>query len=120
MARVTSGFGSASSIRFLLVAILTVVAFTVRGEDDPAADSLPPIVEEEVGVPTDDGVVKVFVIPIEGQIGKPTLYVVRLEPLEQPSRRVAQEQLCRKLTSLGALTPAGKSLVIKVGNCPLK
>jgi len=45
---------------------------------------------------------------------------VRLEPLEQPSRRAAQEQLCRKLTSLGALTPAGKSLVVEVGNCPLK
>ncbi len=34
---------------------------------------------------------------------------VRLEPLEQPSRRAAQQQLCRKLTGLGALTPAGKS-----------
>jgi len=45
---------------------------------------------------------------------------VRLEPLGQPSRRSAQEQLCRKLTSLGALTPAGKSLVVEVGNCPLK
>jgi hypothetical protein len=45
---------------------------------------------------------------------------VRLEPLEQPSRRAAQEQLCRKLTSLGAITPAGKSLVVEVGNCPLK
>jgi hypothetical protein len=45
---------------------------------------------------------------------------VRLEPLEQPSRRAAQEQLCRKLTSLGALTPAGKSLAIEVGHCPLK
>ena len=45
---------------------------------------------------------------------------VRLEPLEQPSRRAAQEQLCRKLTSLGALTPAGKSLAIEVGDSPLK
>ncbi len=45
---------------------------------------------------------------------------VRLEPLEQPSRRVAQEQLCRKLSSLGALTPAGKSLAIEVGDSPLK
>lgn len=45
---------------------------------------------------------------------------VRLEPLEQPSRRAAQEQLCRKLTGLGALTPAGKSLAVEVGNCPLK
>ncbi len=45
---------------------------------------------------------------------------VRLEPLEQPSRRAAQEQFCRKLTALGALTPAGKSLVIEVGDSPLK
>ena len=45
---------------------------------------------------------------------------VRLEPLEQPSRRAAQEQLCRKLTGLGALTPAGKSLTVEVGNPPLK
>ncbi|MCP4262475.1 MAG: helix-turn-helix domain-containing protein [Planctomycetes bacterium] len=45
---------------------------------------------------------------------------VRLEPLEQPSRRAAQEQLCRKLTGLGALTPAGKALVVEVGHCPLK
>ena len=45
---------------------------------------------------------------------------VRLEPLEQPSRRAAQEQLCRKLSTLGALTPAGKSLVIEVGDSPLK
>jgi len=44
---------------------------------------------------------------------------VRLEPLEQPSRRAAQEQLCRKLTGLGALTPAGKSLVVEVGDSPL-
>jgi hypothetical protein len=44
---------------------------------------------------------------------------VRLEPLEPLSRRAAQEQLCRKLSGLGALTPAGKSLVIEVGNCPL-
>lgn len=45
---------------------------------------------------------------------------VRLEPLEQPSRRAAQEQLCRKLTGLGALTPAGKLLVVEVGDAPLK
>jgi len=45
---------------------------------------------------------------------------VRLEPLEQPSRRAAQQQLCRKLTGLGALTPAGKSLIVEVGNSPLK
>jgi hypothetical protein len=45
---------------------------------------------------------------------------VRLEPLEQPSRRAAQEQLCRKLSALGALTPAGKSLAIEVGDSPLR
>ena len=39
---------------------------------------------------------------------------VRLEPLQLPSRRAAQEQFCRKLTSLNAITPAGKSLVIGV------
>jgi len=45
--------------------------------------------------------------------------IVRLEPLQQPSRRVAQQQLCRKLTGLGAKTPAGKSLIIEVGKSPL-
>jgi hypothetical protein len=45
---------------------------------------------------------------------------VRLEPFEQHSRRAAQEQLCRKLTGLGAQTPAGKSLVVEVGNSPLE
>ena len=45
---------------------------------------------------------------------------VRLEPLQQPSRRTAQEQFCRKLTDLNALTPTGKSLVIEVGPSPLK
>lgn len=45
---------------------------------------------------------------------------VRLEPLEQYSRRAAQQQLCRKLTGLGAQTPGGKSLVVEVGNSPLK
>jgi len=44
---------------------------------------------------------------------------VRLEPLEQPSRRTVQEQLCRKLSSLKAKTPAGKLLSIEVGNPPL-
>jgi len=45
---------------------------------------------------------------------------VRLEPLQQPSRRAAQEQFCRKLTSLKATTPIGKSLVVEVGISPLK
>jgi hypothetical protein len=45
---------------------------------------------------------------------------VRLEPLQQPKRRAAQEQLCRKLTALGAQLPQGKRLVIEVGESPLK
>ena len=64
-------------IRFLLLAMMAMIAIPVRGEDAPVADSLPTIAEEEIVVPADDGTVKVFVIPIEGQIGKPTLYVVR-------------------------------------------
>jgi len=44
--------------------------------------------------------------------------IVRLEPLQQPKRRLAQEQLCRKLTSLGAQTPMGKLLMIEVGESP--
>jgi transposase len=44
---------------------------------------------------------------------------VRLEPIQQPKRRSAQEQLCRKLTSLGARLPTGKWLVVEVGDSPL-
>lgn len=44
---------------------------------------------------------------------------VRLEPLQQPKRQLAQEQLCRKLTNLSAKTPMGKLLVIEVGESPL-
>ena len=43
-----------------------------------------------------------------------TEVVVRLEPLQQPNRRIAQEQLCRKLTSLGARTPLGKRMIIEI------
>lgn len=46
--------------------------------------------------------------------------IVRLEPLQQPKRRLAQEQLCRKLTNLGARTPKGKWLIIESGDSPLK
>lgn len=46
--------------------------------------------------------------------------VCRLEPLQQPKRRAAQEQLCRYLTNFGARTPNGKWLVIEVGQSPLK
>jgi len=44
---------------------------------------------------------------------------VRLEPLQQPGRRFAQEQLCRKLTNLGARTPTGKWLAVEVGEEPI-
>lgn len=43
---------------------------------------------------------------------------VRLEPIQQPKRLAAQEQLCRKLTSLGARLPSGKWLVVEVGKSP--
>ena len=49
-----------------------------------------------------------------------TVVTVRLEPLQQPRRRLAQEQLCRKLTNLGARTPTGKWLVVEVGEEPIK
>jgi len=49
----------------------------------------------------------------------PNEVVVRLEPLQQPRRRYAQEQLCRKLTGLGAKIPGGKWLRIEVGESPL-
>lgn len=45
--------------------------------------------------------------------------VVRLEPLGRGKRRCAQEQLCRKLTSLAVQTPTGKYLTIEVGESPL-
>jgi hypothetical protein len=45
--------------------------------------------------------------------------VVRLEPLQQPARRSAQEQLCRKLSGLGAKIPGGKWLRIEVGDSPV-
>ncbi len=48
-----------------------------------------------------------------------TEVIVRLEPIQQPKRRAAQEQLCRKLTSLGARLPSGKWLVVEVGRSPL-
>ncbi|EXI67831.1 MAG: hypothetical protein AW08_01772 [Candidatus Accumulibacter adjunctus] len=45
--------------------------------------------------------------------------LVRLEPLQQPAHRHAQEQLCRKLDGLGARIPAGKWLRVEVGESPL-
>ena len=45
---------------------------------------------------------------------------VRLEPLQQTKRRAAQEQLCRKLNSLGAQAPNGKYLIVEVGENPVQ
>ena len=44
---------------------------------------------------------------------------VRLEPIQQPKRRAAQEQFCRKLNSLGAQLPNGKWIIVEVGGSPL-
>ena len=41
--------------------------------------------------------------------------MVRLEPLQQPSRRAAQEYLCRKLNSTNAMIPGGRYLSVEVG-----
>jgi hypothetical protein len=41
--------------------------------------------------------------------------VVRLEPLQQPARRAAQEQLCRKLTGLGPKFPVGSGCASRLG-----
>ena len=46
--------------------------------------------------------------------------IVRLEPLQLPSRRSAQEHLCRRLNRLGARIPCGKWLLIEVGESPLR
>ncbi|KPA09370.1 hypothetical protein MHK_010428, partial [Candidatus Magnetomorum sp. HK-1] len=43
-----------------------------------------------------------------------------LEPLEQASRRKAQEQLCKRLNALGVQLPTGKLLQIEVGTSPIK
>jgi len=48
-----------------------------------------------------------------------TSVTVRIEPLQQMSRRAAQEQLCRKLTSLGVQTPNGKFMIMEVGDSPI-
>ena len=46
--------------------------------------------------------------------------VVRLEPLQQPIRRKAQEQFCKRLNALSAYLPIGKILQIEVGPSPIK
>ncbi|MBN4068481.1 hypothetical protein JYU06_03025 [Desulfotalea psychrophila] len=48
-----------------------------------------------------------------------TEVIVRLEPIQQPKRRAAQEQLCRKLTTLGARLPSGKWMMVEVGENPI-
>jgi hypothetical protein len=48
-----------------------------------------------------------------------TMVTVRIEPLQQASRRAAQEQLCKKLTALGIQTPNGKYMEIEVGSQPI-
>ena len=45
--------------------------------------------------------------------------VVRLEPLQQPTRRKAQEQLCKRLNALNTYIPTGKILRIEVGPSPI-
>jgi hypothetical protein len=45
--------------------------------------------------------------------------VVRLEPLQQPSRRKVQEQLCKKLNALSVNIPIRKILQIEVGRSPI-
>ncbi len=49
----------------------------------------------------------------------PASVTVRIEPLQQASRRAAQKQLCRKLTSLGVQTPTGKFMIMEVGKSPI-
>ncbi len=45
--------------------------------------------------------------------------VVRLEPLQQPSRRIVQEQFCKRLNGLNANIPIGKILQIEIGPSPI-
>ena len=45
--------------------------------------------------------------------------IIRLEPSEQPKRRQAQEQFCRKLSGVGAGLPTDKILRIEVGDSPI-
>ena len=45
--------------------------------------------------------------------------IVRLEPLPQPGRRKAQEELCNKLSSLAVRVPSNKFLQLEIGTSPL-
>jgi hypothetical protein len=47
------------------------------------------------------------------------MVLVRLEPLQQPSRLAAQQQFCRKLNNLNVITPGGKRIQVEVGDSPL-
>ncbi len=47
------------------------------------------------------------------------IVVVRLEPLQQPGRRKAQEQFCKRLNALSVYIPIGKILQIEVGQSPI-
>ena len=72
--------------------------------------------------PNKDEVVDLFyaITQCQGWIKTtPASVTVRIEPLQQASRRAAQEQLCRKLTSLGTQTPTGKIMIIEVGDSPI-
>lgn len=48
-----------------------------------------------------------------------TAVTVRLEALQQPRQRLAQEQLCRRLTSFMTRTPSGKRFLVEVGDAPV-
>jgi len=48
-----------------------------------------------------------------------TAVTVRLEPLQQPRHRLAQEQLCRRLTGLMTRSPSGKRFSVEVGEAPI-
>jgi hypothetical protein len=50
---------------------------------------------------------------------EPDRVTVRLEPIQQPKRRAAQEQFCRKLNNLGAQLPNGKWIIVEVGDSPI-
>lgn len=45
--------------------------------------------------------------------------VVRVEPLQQPTFRKAQEPFCKRLSALNAYISIGKVLQIKVGTSPV-
>jgi transposase len=45
---------------------------------------------------------------------------VRLEPMDLPRYRAAQEELCKVLTNLAARLPNGKAFIFSVGNEPAK